>query len=212
MYSNGFVIAIDGGCRTSKSRLSKGLSDLFQVPFLDSGLLYRAFADFWRNEQFSSFLGKPIAFYKQYSRIEIKCRDDECFVYVNGTLFNPGKDKHDIDMLTSQIAEDIPVRLYLTEIIHNFVADSRFIVAGRDIGTFVFPKTRFKVFLTQSYSYNDIGVTKQKVIAERDHRDSNRSFSPMRQAQNQLLLDTSLNTFEENLLIIKNYIINEGWI
>lgn len=212
MYSNDSVIAIDGGCGTSKSMLSKGLSGLLHVPFLDSGLLYRAFTSFWKDERFSYFLGKPIAFYEQYSRIEIKSRDDECLVYVNGALFNCGETKHEIDMRTSQIAEDIPVRIYLTNVIHNFVADSRFIVTGRDIGTFVFPKTRFKVFLTQSYGFSDLGVAKQKAIAERDHRDINRSFSPMKQTQNQLLIDTSLNTFEENILLIKNYIIKKGWV
>lgn len=211
MYDNDSVIAIDGGCRTSKSRLAKGLSLLLNVPYLDTGLLYRAFADFWKEHSFPDFFDKPIAFYELHSKIEILLDHNECIVITNGVRFNPPKDSHCLDLLTSQIAENIPVRLYITNIVHQFVADNKFIVVGRDIGSFVFPLTQFKVFLTQSYDSQIVGDVKMKAVHERDFRDCNRSFAPLIPSRDQLSLDTSLHSFEENLSIIMNYLMQKGW-
>ena len=213
MYSNSHIISIDGGCRTSKSRISKELSRILSIPFLDTGLVYRAFSLFWKNNSFDSFFNKPLAFYEERSKVELYSHGMECIIKINGNTIDPINDKHSIDILTSKIAENIPVRLYLTNVIHQFIENKSFIVTGRDIGSFMFPNTRFKIFLYIDYSCN-ISCLNDKTfqdIKERDERDTNRAFAPLKKEENQLVLNVEKRTFGENVALILSYLQEKGW-
>lgn len=213
MYSNNHIISIDGGCRTSKSRISKELSRILSIPFLDTGLVYRAFSLFWKNNSFDSFFNKPLAFYEESSKVELYSHGMECIIKINGNTIDTINDKHSIDILTSKIAENITVRLYLTNVIHQFVGNNSFIIVGRDIGSFVFPNTKFKIFLDRDNSYNTSCLNDKPFqdIKERDERDTNRAFAPLKKEEDQLILNVEKSTFEENVALILSYLQEKGW-
>lgn len=214
MYNNEYIISVDGGCRTNKSRISKELSRVINVPFLDTGFVYRAFSLFWKDVPYEQFFDKPIAFYDCYSQVELRRSGLGSIVLVNGNTIDPTIEKHAIDTLTSIIAENIPIRLYLTNVIHQYIGERRFVVSGRDIGSFVFPNTKFKIYLECDYEDKGREGLDEKmiqIIKERDDRDKNRGFAPLKKERNQLILNSNNYSIEESVNIILSYIREKGW-
>ena len=103
------------------------------------------------------------------------------------------------------------VRLKLVELQQNLAAKENVVMDGRDIGTYVLPKAALKIYLTASSSERarrrwtelqnkgieaDINAIEQDII-ERDHRDMNRDFAPLKQAEDAIYLDSSVLSIDQ---------------
>jgi cytidylate kinase len=187
-----FIIAIDGPAASGKGTLARRLAEHFNLPHLDTGLTYRA-------------VGHALM------QVGLPLDDEELAAEVAanldlGALNRTVLSAHDIGEAASKVAVMSKVRAVLVEAQRKFAAKgSGAVLDGRDIATVVCPNADIKLFVTASTSVRahrrfDEIVNKGGVadlgeisadIQRRDERDSARADSPLRQAPDAHLIDTS---------------------
>ncbi|KJR41820.1 cytidylate kinase [Candidatus Magnetoovum chiemensis] len=212
------VIAIDGPSGSGKSTIAKRLAEILGFNYLDTGALYRAAAlklhlckvteDDASDENITSVLKSTTINYNNSSI----CLDGKD---VSNEIRDPL-----IGYLASVFAGKPPVRNFLLTIQREQANNSNIIVEGRDTTTVVFPKAWKKFYLTADPStrvnrryeqLKDKNITKtqaDKDIKERDKKDTTREVSPLKQAPDAILIDTSSLTIAEvleNILNILNH-------
>ncbi|MCL4118175.1 UNVERIFIED_CONTAM: hypothetical protein GTU68_003081 [Idotea baltica] len=186
------VIALDGHSSSGKSTIAKQIAGLLGYIFVDSGAMYRA-----------------VTLYLLDNNIPI---DNEELVSDSGmrTMLNDVDVEAEIRTMrvsdqVSPVAAISGVRSYLVRQQRAMAGQQGIVMDGRDIGTVVFPDANVKIFVTASIKvrtvrrYNELrakGISidisdVQKNLEERDHIDSTREDSPLQQAQDAVLLDTS---------------------
>ncbi len=207
------IIAIDGPASVGKSTLAKKISIYYKSPMLSSGRLYRA-----------------VAFEIKSKKINLddKRKILECVVSLNEDKLNSNKlFSIDIDKIASKISTKKYLRdqlkNYQRDFPKNYAKNRKFaIIEGRDIGTEIFPKAKFKFFMWADSKiraerrYRQIrekgGKTRLKLIYNeiiaRDMKDFNRNIAPLKPAVNSLLLDTSYLDIEQSFNVIKK-ILNQ---
>jgi cytidylate kinase len=218
MYTNKNIIAIDGGAGTGKSLLSSLLSIKLGIRYIDTGQFYRLIALFSKDHVINDFINKPISYYYKNIDLSVSYNGLKPTHSLNGVYFNEEIKGSEISLKASILAENICIRLYVTDVIHNLIKNDNFIVSGRDISTFVYPYSKYKIYIDtpipvrakriiSSMNYNEILFNSiMKEISERDYRDMNRSFAPLIKTKNQLVLDTSELTTEKEICFILEYI------
>lgn len=199
------VVAIDGPCYVGKSQIAKALAGLTGFDYLNTGSLYRAVA-----KRLMERSGKNLST-AEVRRVLRGMR----FRLAKGRLFVNGKDwTHVLDdpkivLFASQIAKDPELRNALTEIQRSYVRTRNVVIEGRDIGTVVFPKARWKFYVTASVPVRALRLHKtlkaqgksdafkqtlyQKKIQEIDHADMTRKIAPLRPAKDAIVYDNSLS-------------------
>jgi cytidylate kinase len=185
------VIAVDGPAAAGKGTLARRLAAELGLPYLDTGLLYRAVA---RRVLLSGGLPTDPA------AAEAAARGLEPEDLQRGDLRGP-----DVDQGASQVAAQPAVRAALLEFQRSFAARNGAVMDGRDIGTVVCPEARVKLFVTASAEARahrrwlerqgrGEAVPLSEVAAEmavRDARDAARDVAPMRAAEDAVVLDTT---------------------
>lgn len=219
MYTNKDIIAIDGGAGTGKSLLSSLLAEELGLKYIDTGQFYRIIALFSEYYEFEDVIDRPLSYYYKNINITINYNGSKPIYSLNGIQLNDDLLRGSkISLKASILAENICIRLYITEIIHNLIKNDSFIVCGRDIGTFVYPHARYKIYIDTPISIrvkrilsrkkNDENAYNSvlKEILERDYRDMNRAFAPLTRTNNQLLLDATNLSPEQAINHITDYI------
>ena len=214
------VIALDGPAGSGKSTLAKKCAEKLGINFLNTGMIFRAIAyemdknhiNINNENEIKKFLDKIL--------IDVEYKDGEQIVYIDGesTLNYIALPK--IAKLASEYSQLVPIRTKVCEIQRQFSKKYDLVVEGRDIGTEVFPNAEYKFFVTASIdvrakrriddilkkgeiaNYEDI---KQSLI-ERDYNDTHRKISPLKMADDAILIDTSNETAEQSLNKILSYI------
>jgi cytidylate kinase len=211
------IITIDGFSSCGKSTLARQLAHKLNYVFIDSGAMYRAITlyflrnhvDYDDKEAVLEAL-KNIELDFQYNK-ETGCSE----MYLN----NENVEYLIRDMLVAEKVSDVAT---VKEVRECAVAEQRkmgkkrgIVMDGRDIGTTVFPKAELKIFMKadpvirverrfqEIYKQNPlIHIDEVKTNLEmRDYIDSNREFSPLRQAKDAIVIDNSKMTMEEQLKI-----------
>jgi cytidylate kinase len=192
----GFVIAVDGPAASGKGTIARALAGHFDLPHMDTGVLYRAVAlNLWR------WGGDPS------SEFEALRAADEL-------RFDPNDDElrsEPVSKIASSISAYPSVRAALLKRQQDFARQpGGAVLDGRDIGTVIAPDADVKLFVTASPEIRAQRRTKElhgrgtnvhfeDVLADihaRDERDSTRAVAPLKQAPDALLLDTSDLTVE----------------
>ena len=212
----GFNVAIDGPAGAGKSTIAKIVAKEKQFIYVDTGAMYRAMA--------IHFIKKGIAATEMDKISEAVCDADVTIEYINGeqqVLLNgenvtPFLRTEEVGNMASASSVNGDVRRKLVELQQKLAETANVVMDGRDIGTCVLPNAQVKVYLTASVDvraerrYKEL-VEKgmeadlekiKKDIEERDYRDMNRDISPLRQAEDAVLVDSSNLNIEESAAAI----------
>ncbi|WP_304269945.1 (d)CMP kinase [Phascolarctobacterium succinatutens] len=198
------VVAIDGPAGAGKSTIAKLAAEKLGYAYIDTGAMYRSVA--WKflqtgkafDEDFISGLSKTML-------IDFKPEAKINRVFVDGTEVTDAIRTPKVTAIVSRVAAIGAVREAMVDQQRRMGEAGGVLMDGRDIGTVVFPNAQLKIFLTASVEerarrrYAEMVAKGQQVdlqqlqadIAERDKQDSERAISPLRQAEDALLLDTS---------------------
>ena len=204
------VVAIDGPAGAGKSTIAKLVAEKLGYAYIDTGAMYRSVA--WKflqtGKDFDEALLSDLA---QTMMIEFKPEASVNRVFVDGTEVTEAIRSAEVTANVSRVAAIGAVREAMVAQQRRMGESGGVLMDGRDIGTVVFPNAQLKIFLTASVEeramrrYKELVAKGQEVdlaqlkedIAIRDKQDSERAISPMRQAEDALLLDTSDMNIEQ---------------
>ena len=204
------VVAIDGPAGAGKSTIAKLVAEKLGYAYIDTGAMYRSVAlkflqtgkDF--DENFISELARTMV-------IEFKPEASVNRVFVDGQEVTDAIRSAEVTANVSRVAAIGDVRAAMVAQQRRMGEVGGVLMDGRDIGTVVFPNEQLKILLTASVEeralrrYKELVAKGQDVdlaqlkedIASRDKQDSERAISPLRQAEDALLLDTSDMNIEQ---------------
>jgi cytidylate kinase len=197
------VIAIDGPAGAGKSTVAKLVAEATGLPYLDTGAMYRCVALQCVRTGIDSSHESEVAAIAD--SIDITFVDTQCLM--NGEDVSTDIRTTEIASIVSIIAAQSPVRTAMRTQQQRWIAQQGGgVVEGRDIGTVVFPDAELKVFLTASpeeRASRRVGQTGGNLseiasnIAERDRIDSQRLDSPLRPADDAVVVDSTGLTIKE---------------
>jgi cytidylate kinase len=191
------VIAIDGPAGSGKSTVARAVAERLNLPYLDTGAMYRAVAFAALRRGIDPEDAAPVA---ELAREVVLSVGDEVVVDgVDATIEIRGPE---VTRAVSTVAANPAVREELVVRQREWVADhGGGVVEGRDIGTVVFPSAALKVYLTADDSERASRRSKEMLdlhydqvaadIARRDHVDSTRPASPLTVAEDAVRIDTT---------------------
>lgn len=200
-----FNVAIDGPAGAGKSTIAKAAAKEMGLIYVDTGAMYRAMALFMIREAVSPDDSERIAAKCQEADITIRYEEGSQVVYLNGENVNAYLRTEEVGNMTSVMSIQPAIRKKLVELQQKLAESSDCIMDGRDIGTCVLPGADVKIYLTAdstvrarrragelSSKGEECDLDKIRAdIEERDHRDMNREISPLKQAEDAVLVDTS---------------------
>lgn len=207
----GINIAIDGPAGAGKSTIAKLIAAKKGYIYVDTGAMYRAMALFLLREGVDPSDTAAIDARCQKADITIGYEDGAQIVYLNGENVNGLIRTEEVGKMASVSSPNPNVRKKLVELQQKLAAGADVVMDGRDIGTCVLPNAQVKVFLTADSHERalrrykeltergeacDLAVIEKDII-ERDRQDMTRELSPLKQAEDAVLVDSSHMTVEE---------------
>lgn len=202
-------IAIDGPAGAGKSSVSKILSARLGYAYLDTGAMYRAVTYIALSRHLET--EADIAEMAHAIHMEVRPGSDGMHVIVDGEDVTSHLRTPEVSAHVSWVSAIGPVRTALVKIQRQQAEKGGIVLDGRDIGTAVLPKADVKIFLTASvhtravrrfaeikkeHPEMDLAAV-EKEIERRDHLDSTRAVSPLKKAEDAVLLDNGDLTLEE---------------
>lgn len=198
-------IAIDGPAGAGKSTIAKKLAADLGYVYVDTGAMYRAFAYYFLSNGIAADDEEAIAKSCDNVDISIEYVSGEQQVLLNGENVNGVIRNEKVGNMASATSVYPVVRTKLVELQRKLAEKQDVIMDGRDIGTVVLPNANVKIYLTASSAVRakrrfdeltakgvecDLQAIEQDII-DRDYRDMNRETSPLKQAEDAVLLDSS---------------------
>ena len=204
-------IAIDGPAGAGKSTIAKRLAKKLGFIYVDTGAMYRAMAYYFLQHNIDAKDENAIAAACPDVDVTITYANGEQQVLLNGENVNGVIRNEKVGNMASSTSVYPMVRKKLVELQRQLAKSADVIMDGRDIGTCVLPDAQVKIYLTASSAtrakrrYDELtekGVSCdlaeiEKDIIDRDYRDMHRETSPLRQAEDAVLVDSSEMNIEE---------------
>lgn len=204
-------IAIDGPAGAGKSTVARILSERLGYLYLDTGAMYRALTWYFLQQNFQSDDHHRVE--ELLKQVDLRLeREQNCYrIFLNQREVTSVIREPMVDQYVSLVARIPEVRQYLREKQRELALSSNSVTEGRDIGTVVLPEADLKIFLIalpEIRAFRRWWELKQKGletdyfaildnIRQRDFIDSNRKDSPLKQAKDAVLVDTSSLKIEE---------------
>ena len=207
----GYDIAIDGPAGAGKSTIAKMIAEKKGMIYVDTGAMYRAMALYMIRKGVDIDDPDRIAEVCQDAEITINHEDGVQCVFLNGENVNDLIRTEEVSKAASKTSVVPELRKKLVSLQQELGLMKDVVMDGRDIGTKVLPNAELKIYLTASARVRarrryDEFISKgesanlaeiEKEIKERDHRDMTRAESPLVQAEDAILVDTSEMTIEQ---------------
>ena len=216
----GYSVAIDGPAGAGKSTIAKQIARKLDFIYVDTGAMYRAMAYYLLQNHVDASDTAAIDVKCREADIRIRYENKEQQVWLNGENVNGMIRTEEVGNMASASSVNPNVRAKLVELQRKMAETDNVIMDGRDIGTTVLPNADVKIYLTAGSHvrarrrYEELKEkgticdleTIERDIIERDERDMNREMSPLRQAEDAVLVDSSDMTVEEVLGTIEEVI------
>ncbi len=215
-----YSVAIDGPAGAGKSTIAKIVAKKKEFIYVDTGAMYRAMALYFIKQGIGASESEKISAAVDGADVTIEYVNGEQQVLLNGENVTAYLRTEEVGNMASASSVNGDVRKKLVELQQKLAATANVVMDGRDIGTCVLPNADVKVYLTASVEvrakrrYDEL-IAKgleadfekiKKDIEERDYRDMNRDISPLRQAEDAVLVDSSNLTIEESAQAIMDLI------
>ena len=212
---NKIIVAIDGYSSCGKSTIAKALAKYAGYTYVDTGAMYRAVALYALRAGIENNLSDIEGMLKDIRVDFIKTVDGQ-HVTLNGEDVESYIRTLEVGNLASQISTIKDVRAFLVAQQQAMGEKKGIVMDGRDIGTVVFPKAELKLFLTaspevrakrrylelQAKGENPVWEDVLADVNDRDYRDTHRAESPLRQAEDAVVVDNGEMTREEQMQYI----------
>ena len=211
------TIAIDGPAGSGKSTVARCVAEKLGLLYLDSGAMYRAVTLHAIENSVEKNIVELIELVKQ---CKIEFTDNGKSIFLNSVDVSEQIRTPDVNKLVADIAKIPEIRHEIVKHQQRIGEDGNIIAEGRDLTTIVFPDADYKFYLDASIQerakrrYADlldqnVKTTLETVeaeIAARDEKDASREHSPLRVAEDAILVDTTGKTIEEVIDTIVAYI------
>lgn len=207
----GFKIAIDGPAGAGKSTIARQVARRENLIYIDTGAMYRAMSLLMLQNGIPLNDAEKIGQECSRAQIDISYENGEQAVFLNGENVDAFLREERVGNAASAVSAVPRVRERLVQLQRELAESADVVMDGRDIGTVVLPDADLKIYLTASSRvraerrYRELqekGIeadlkTIQRDIEERDHRDMTRETSPLRQAEDAVVIDSSMMTVDE---------------
>ncbi len=223
------IIAVDGYSSCGKSSFAKLIAEELDYLFIDSGAMYRAVTLFaLRNGFIENNTVKRDEVVKSLSSIQINFKfnpDQQIYeTFLNNENVEEEIRQFEVSDYVSPVSQIKEVREKMVELQREIGVFKGIVMDGRDIGTVVFPDADIKIFMTASPEirakrrYDEliakgIDVDYEKInlnISSRDKADSEREISPLKKADDAIVLDNSNMTIQEQMIWFRKLIEKMG--
>jgi cytidylate kinase len=206
-----FNIAIDGPAGAGKSTIAKSLAKELGYVYVDTGAMYRALAYFFLKKGIAGDDEPAISEAVVDADVTIRYEDGAQQVYLNDENVTGHLRTEQVGNMASATSVYGPVRSKLVALQQKLAESTDVIMDGRDIGTCVLPNAQVKIYLTASVDtrakrrFDELtakgeSASLQEIAADikdRDYRDMHRDLSPLKQADDAILVDSSDMTIEQ---------------
>lgn len=210
---NKILIAIDGPAASGKSTTAKLLAEKLKIGYLDTGAMYRAITLKFLNEKVSLENLAEIQRVLDSTKISLNYSDKGLTVLLDEKDVSEAIRTPEINKAISKISNISEVRKKMVALQRQIGQNGSWVVDGRDIGTVVFTNADLKIFMVASpevrakrrlvdYKKKGISASFEEIVDEirkRDEYDSTRENSPLKPAEDSILLDTSGLSLEEQV-------------
>ena len=200
-----FSIAIDGPAGAGKSTIAKEVAKRLGFIYVDTGAMYRSMALYFLRNGIAASDEEKIGEACKDIDVSLAYENGEQQVLLNGENVNAFIRTEEVSMMTSDTSKYKKVREKLLDLQRNLAKTQNVIMDGRDIGTTVFPDAELKIFVTATPEiraqrrYDELKAKGQEAsfdeilenVKQRDYIDQNREVSPLRKADDALLLDNT---------------------
>lgn len=217
MTNTTVAVAIDGPSGAGKSTIARILAADLGFVYVDTGALYRAVGLAVLNRGIDPHEETAVAPLLSELQVTLGYVDGAQRVFLNGEDVSDRIRTPEVSMAASAVSALPPVRRFLFDLQQDTARRQNVIMDGRDIGTVVLPFAKVKIFLTASAEdraqrrfeellQKGVATTYDEVLAdmkERDYNDSHRAAAPLRPAEDAVLVDTSGNTLEQSVALLK---------
>lgn len=205
-------IAIDGPSGAGKSTIAKLIAKKMGIIYLDTGAMYRGLAYYALKNGVQPNDEPNVLPLIDTVTMDIQYSENGQRVIVNGEDVTPFIREHHISMAASTISKIHAVRIKLASLQREIASKTACVLDGRDIGTFVLPHAKIKIYMDASAEVRaerrkldlegkgDFSHTYEEILADikaRDYQDMNRDFAPLKVADGATVIDTSYMTIDE---------------
>ena len=208
-----FSIAIDGPSGAGKSTIAKSVAEQLGGMYLDTGAMYRAVGLYMKRNGLSLEDAAAIAAHVDETPLSVRHIDGVQHVFLGDEDVSEAIRQPDISLAASAVAAVPAVRARLVGLQREIARTISIVMDGRDIGTYVLPNATVKIFLTASAETRARRRVKQlaekhivedyekvlREIEQRDYQDTHRAATPLVQAADAVLVDTSERTLEQSI-------------
>lgn len=213
-------IAIDGPSGAGKSTISRTVAGKLGYLYVDTGALYRTIGLYVLRNGSDPKNEQQVQTLLPQLQVNMGYQDGIQQMFLQGENVTDQIRTPEVSMAASGVSAHSCVRAYLLDLQRRLARENNVIMDGRDIGTVVLPDADVKIFLTASSAvrakrrFNELiakgeDITYEKVlddVEKRDYADSHRALSPLIQADDAIVADTSELNFEESVALIQKII------